>query len=279
VVIFKERALSNGLALRQDVEQADIPALRDAYRKLQEISGTDNRSWIFWCGIHGFPNFYCWHQGRVAGAPFPYDLFLPWHRAYLLYFDHVTRDQNEDAILPWWDWTSPLSHEIGVPAAYADPEVDGQPNPLFSGPTPDMPDDPARQTRRFPQDPSLLPTPEDIDFLLDLTSYVDFSQQLQDVHDGIHGWTGGVNPDDPNDGGDMGTIARAAFDPIFWAHHGMIDRLWYLWQLRHGVFNIPPSHLDRSLAPFDFTVEEVLDIGRLGYEYASSALVTTGPVG
>lgn len=73
----------------------------------------------------------------------------------------------------------------------------------------------------------------------------------------------------------MGTIATAAFDPIFWTHHCMIDRLWYLWQLRHGVFNIPPNHLGYTLEPFGLTVEQVLDIHQLGYEYSSSSIAAT----
>jgi tyrosinase len=220
-------------------------------------------------GRHSWlPQFLCWHHGRIGnGSAFPYDLFLPWHRAYLVYWDHVTRDQNEDAILAWWDWTSPLSRQTGIPTAYAQPEIDGQPNPLFDGPKPAMPGDPARRTRRFPGNPAQLPTPGFVDRILQLTSFVDFSSQLQDLHDGIHGWTAGMN-------GDMGVVATAAFDPIFWAHHGMVDRLWYLWQLRHGLFNIPPSYRSRALEPFAFTVEQVLDVRQLGYEYASSVSAT-----
>ena len=75
----------------------------------------------------------------------------------------------------------------------------------------------------------------------------------------------------------MGVIATAAYDPIFWAHHCMIDRLWYLWQLRHGVSNIPPDYLDMPLAPFAVTVQDVLDINRLGYEYAQSSTHPSAP--
>jgi tyrosinase len=197
----------------------------------------------------------------------------------------VARDQNPQAIPPWWDWTSDASHAEGVPAAY-NPLAGGKPNPLASGPTPDMPNDPARRTRRFPGAPAELPsmtqaTPSNpaIESLLELTSFVDFSSQLQDVHDFIHGWAGGTDPNDPNVGGDMGNIGVAAFDPIFWAHHAMIDRLWYLWQLRHGVNNIPAGYLDKVLAPFGSTVQQVLDVRQLGYDYASaSAAVSLSPV-
>jgi tyrosinase len=260
---------------RPSVERANVAALRTAYAAMQELPATDNRSWIYWAGFHGFPDYDCWHHGRIGVGPTdpnPYDLFLPWHRAYLMYWDHVTRDQDEAAILPWWDWTSAASHEIGVPDAYATETAD---NPLFSGPTPDMPDDPARRTRRFPGDPGELPTPEQVDRLLGLRDFIDFSTQVQDLHDQIHGWAGGIDPANPDQGGDMGSIASAAFDPLFWAHHAMIDRLWYLWQLEHGVDNIPPDYLRQSLAPFGYTVEQVLDTRRLGYEYATSSVVST----
>jgi tyrosinase len=258
--------LSNGVVLRPNVEQANNAALREAYAKMQAISATDNRGWIFWAGYHGFPQFACWHHSQVDGTRFPYDLFLPWHRAYLTSWDNVTRDQNSDANLPWWDWASDLSHQVGIPTAYGTPQLDGASNPLASGPTPDMPGSPAGQTARTPGDPAALPTTDQVQALINLTDFVDFSNQLQDVHDGVHGWVGG----------DMGVIATSAFDPIFWAHHCMIDRVWYLWQLKNGVNNIPPSYLSRPLAPFNYTVQEVLDIGRLGYQYASSSVSAPG---
>lgn len=69
----------------------------------------------------------------------------------------------------------------------------------------------------------------------------------------------------------MGSVATAAFDPIFWSHHVMIDRVWYLWQLQNGLHNIPPDYLDKALPPFSLTVRDVLDINSLGYEYADSS--------
>lgn len=272
--------MANGITVRQSVDfiANDAPALaalRNAYRKMQALSGTDNRSWIYWAGQHGFPNFQCWHHGRVGfSGNRPYNLFLPWHRAYVLYWEHAMRDQDANAALPWWDWTSSTSHASGIPGIFATPQADGAGNPLFDGPVPPMNGDPARRTRRFPLDPSNLPAQADVERVLALSSFVDFQDQLEDIHDAIHGWTGGRDPASPNRGGDMGSVATAAFDPIFWSHHCMIDRIWYLWQLRHGVTNIPPSYLPRPLAPFALTVQGVLDINRLGYEYAQGALVS-----
>ncbi len=69
----------------------------------------------------------------------------------------------------------------------------------------------------------------------------------------------------------MSDIATAAFDPIFFAHHCQIDRLWYLWQVRHGNGSFPAELLDEPLVPFGKTPAGVLNVQALGYEYAASA--------
>jgi tyrosinase len=243
--------------IRPDADHANVAALQDAYAKMQAFSASDNRGWIYWAEYHGFNRFECWHHARQGGAsPFPYDLFLPWHRAYLVFFDNAARDQNPDAILPWWDWTSATSHQTGIPAAYT---AGGA--ALESGPMPAMNGQAARQTTRNPSSPDSLPTEAELEAVLQLTDFRDFSNQLQGIHDGVHGWTGG----------DMGVVATSAFDPVFWAHHAMIDRAWYLWQLRHGVNNIPIDYLDKALFP-GYTVRQVLDVRALGYEYGSAAV-------
>jgi tyrosinase len=268
--------MANGVVLRRSLESleqnaTELAALRDAYAKMQAISPTDNRSWIHWGGIHGFPQWMCWHHSRVGmGSQRPYDLFLPWHRAYLLYFENTVRDQNAAAALPWWDWTSARSHQVGIPKSFSTPKIGTKRNPLFSGPVPALAPDPARFSVRFPGPPSQLPTKGQVTALLSLTSFIDFTRQLQDIHDRIHGWAGGFNPAPPPTGGDMGSIASSAFDPIFWAHHCMIDRIWYLWQIRNGVNNIPPDYMNKPLAPFALRVSDVLDISQLGYEYTHS---------
>ena len=273
------------LTLRPSIESLELApdqlqALRDSYGKMQALRGDDNRSWVHQAGLHGFPQWMCWHHGRIGqGDPLPYNLFLPWHRAYLLYWENFMKDQNGQAVLPWWDWTSDTSHKIGVPASFSQPQANGQPSPLFSGPVPALLSDPPRQTTRFPGLPAQLPTPDRVENLLALTSFVDFTAQLEDIHDFIHGWTGGMDPNNPDQGGDMGNVGTAAYDPIFWSHHCMIDRIWYLWQLRQGVNNIPDDYTDKALAPFGQVVNDVLDINRLGYEYVASqqVLTTAGP--
>jgi len=63
----------------------------------------------------------------------------------------------------------------------------------------------------------------------------------------------------------------AAYDPIFWPHHYMIDRLWWMWQNRHGIATTPEEIMEIELVPFGKKVREVLDINELGCEYAGSS--------
>lgn len=262
-----------GLTVRKNVDAltpAELQALRQAYRNAQQIM--DNRGYNYHAGLHGIPNWYCWHHERTRGSTVNAKLFLPWHRAYLLHFEKAVRDQappNSKVGLPWWDWTSGTSRVTFVPQAFSVPTADGQPNPLFSArvfaPTANPPIN--RMTRRFPRNPSVLPTPTAVNAVLNLTQFNDFELQLENFHDNIHGWTGGNNG---TVGGDMASVATAAWDPVFWSHHCMIDRLWYLWQIRHGVNNIPPDLLPMVLQPFPLTVRDVLSINALGYEYAVS---------
>lgn len=273
-----------GEILRKAVRNLDaqeLARLRDGYRQFQSIR--DNRSYDFIAGMHGVPGFWCWHQQRQRFNPAELRLFLPWHRAYLYAFEQSLRDVSGDDTLavPWWDWSSEASRQEGLPAAFSDPTTpEGQPNPLFSyhvfEPKATPPID--KDTIRFPGTPSDLPFPNVPDavprLLSEFPSFNDFSDVLQQVHDFIHGWTGGRRVvDGQEEFGDMGSVATAAFDPVFWSHHCMVDRVWALWQVRHGISNIPEELLDLVLAPFPFTVRMVLDINDLGYEYAGQTLV------
>jgi tyrosinase len=257
-----QTVLANVVTVRPSVAQANIPALSAAYKTMQARTPTDNRSWIYWAEYHGFNRYDCWHHGSSGGHSFAYDLFLPWHRAYLHYFQQVALTANSGAVLPWWDWTSAVSHQSGIPASFAAAQAGGHPNPLFSGPVPAGVHTNPPHTTRAPGSPSQLPTAATINGILALTSFDDFTSQVQNQHDAVHGWVGG----------DMGVISSSAFDPIFWSHHCNIDRLWYLWQVQHGVNNIPPTYLTKTLAPWSLTVADVLDVRKLGYTYGSAVV-------
>jgi polyphenol oxidase len=68
-------------------------------------------------------------------------------------------------------------------------------------------------------------------------------------HGLVHLWT--TDPKNFSGLADMGMLAAAAFDPVFFAHHANIDRLWTVWAGMAGHAN--PSN-DRWLnqQPFYF---------------------------
>lgn len=246
------------LSFRKSVDMLR-PAQLAAFRQAMTASMArgDDRGWQQWAGFHGLPlPMYCQHH-----TP----LFLPWHRAYLYFFELTLKEHQRTVSLPWWDWTSRTSHDSGLPAAYVEPtSPDGTQNPLAGSVINDVarqqagPGAPER-TSRDPDSPALLPSVTDVRALLALGDFVDFQQQLEQIHDAIHVWVGGT----------VGQIPFAAYDPIFWAHHVMVDRIWRLWQLRHPTAGVPASLVDEALPPFTMTVRQTLSVTALGYDYAS----------
>jgi tyrosinase len=243
--------MANNLVTRVSVDtlsDAALALLRQGYAAMQAIS--DNRGFNAISGIHGIPGFYCHRDDRV---------FLPWHRAYLYNFEQYLQDRATGAAIPWWDWTSDVSHSVGIPSAFgAIKDPAGNPNPLLKShilePTYHL----DRDTTRQPHPPKKLPTAAQVDGVLALPDFADFSEKLEQIHNQIHLWVAG----------DMGNVPHAAFDPIFYSHHAMIDRVWYLWQVKNAPGSMPPDLLDQVLPPFNMTVRDVLDISKLGYQYA-----------
>ena len=247
-------AQARALRHRKNVEHLNaqqLQALRNGIGAMQQIG--DDRGYAHWAGIHGLPlPMYCQHGTR---------LFLPWHRAYLYFFELALRDQAPDAAFAWWDWTSPGSHSVGIPDAYSARKVGNKDNPLFRVQVPPAARQSGqpRQTSRAPGRPADLPTAADVQAVLALPDFLDFQSQLEEIHNSVHVWIGGT----------MGEIPWAGYDPIFYAHHTMIDRLWRLWQIRHPNPHMPPDLLNQALPPFPLTVAQTLDIKALGYDYAA----------
>ena len=251
--------------------QDQLSLLRQAVTALYGISTqqiNDERGYQYWAGIHGLPTpMYC---QNAHGTPY----FLPWHRAYLYFFERALQDQVPDATLPWWDWAIPSGQAGMIPSAYSDEhDPAGQANALFSAEV-----NPAAlqqgkasglvmapKTLREPGQPGSLPLPkpDEIRVALGQPDYDHFRGAVEQLHNRVHVWVGGQD-------GHMGQIPFAAYDPIFWAHHTMIDRLWRIWQLQHPGANPDASLLDQALPPFRMTVRQTLDVTALGYDYASS---------
>ncbi len=246
---------------RRDARHLTTGQLAD-FRKA--ISGAqaihDDRGYQRWAGIHGLPlPISCTHHD---------ELFLPWHRAYLYLFEKALQDVVPGVTLPWWDWTK--KHAEGVPPIYAVKRPANKANPLFSSPiqASGREDPSVKATFRDEGVDGELPTPADLADVLAERDFFTFQTKLESLHDGVHVWTGGT----------MQSIATAAYDPVFWAHHAMIDRVWYLWQLQNHTPGVPAALHGRALAGLGMTVRDTLHpTTHLGYDYATSTVAAPGP--
>jgi tyrosinase len=202
-----------------------IETYRDAVAAMKALPATDGRSWQAQSQIH---NNHCPHGNWF---------FLPWHRAYLNYFEAICRNLtgNADFALPYWDWTA----DAHVPAPFWGATA----NALFhAGRT---------ATAASTANPLLVGRPE-IDDILDETDFLLFGSGVATMqrqvsvygrlegtpHNHVHGFVGG----------DMGTYV-SPLDPIFWMHHNMIECLWVEWNLVRQ--NANPS--DAQWTGFQFT--------------------------
>ncbi|KEQ72123.1 Di-copper centre-containing protein [Aureobasidium namibiae CBS 147.97] len=107
------------------------------------------------------------------------------------------------------------------------------------------------------------------------------ADSLESIHDGIHSSVG--------NNGHMTYLDYAAFDPVFWLHHVMVDRSFALWQTIHtdsyvqplaavgSTFTYPAgtvNDVNSPLTPFfkdtagtNWTSSDVRDCTKLGYTY------------
>jgi hypothetical protein len=94
--------------------------VRSAIAASQQIS--DDRGYQYWAGIHGLPlPISCTHHTH---------LFLPWHRAYLYFFEKNLQDRVPGVTLPWWNWIGASA----LPPPYAAAQAEQGTSPLYDSP-------------------------------------------------------------------------------------------------------------------------------------------------
>ena len=252
------REVRESLKVRENVERMTdekLSAYREALRTM--MGRRDNRGYQFFAGWHGVPFQLCWHQH-------PY--FLPWHRGYLYHFELALQDVDPEVTLPWWDWVD----GAGLPDTFRTRTTQRRRNLLFDAPIepygvqrrPDWPQRTFREPGKLMTPAPLAPPLRPRDgWLMSATSYTEFNRRLTFLHDNVHVWVGGT----------MGDPDWAAYDPLFWAHHTMVDRLWRIWQHRNPGALPGAAVLNAKMTyarPPAFLGRELIDAKALGYEYA-----------
>jgi len=197
--------------VRKDVARLtdnEMASLRKGFRVLRQRSANNPNSPLGWLGQANI------HRDRCAHSNW---WFMPWHRAYLYYFERILREAAEDdsLALPYWDWTE----HRGLPDRFW-----GADNPL---------NDETRRIRRDARADAGFVGPGVIRDIVRTTNFFTFaggssagpriengSGNLEfQPHNYIHRFVGG----------NMGFPETAARDPIFWLHHANVDRLWTRW--------------------------------------------------
>jgi tyrosinase len=180
-----------------------LVSYRTAVAAMKALPTSDPRNWTNVASIH------------QNGCPHGNWFFLPWHRAYLYYFEKLIRQfsGNKNFALPYWNWTV----NPQIPAAFWQT---------------DSLNDPNRDVTSASTIPAEFVGPTVISDIMRLSLFVTFgsgaSTHLRDrtttgqlegtPHNNVHGFIGG----------DMGDF-MSPLDPIFWLHHANVDRIWAMW--------------------------------------------------
>ncbi|PWA88354.1 polyphenol oxidase protein [Artemisia annua] len=277
------------------VDEDYIAKFNKAIELMKALPDDDPRSFKQQAAIHcaycngaydqvGFPDL----ELQVHGSW----LFLPFHRYYLYFFEKICGKliDDPDFAIPFWNWDAPGG--MTIPAIYTNKE-----SPLY---------DSFRDAQHQP--PSII----DLDFNGEnenlsiseqvSTNLIIMYRQIVSTaktaslfmgspyragdeanpgggsleslpHGSVHIWTG----DSTQPGGEnMGNFYSAGRDPLFYAHHANVDRMWSVWKTlgeRRADFT-DNDWLDSSFLFYDENAEMVrvkvrdcLDSKILGYVY------------
>ncbi|GMN50854.1 hypothetical protein TIFTF001_020010 [Ficus carica] len=276
------------------VDSAYTAKFNRAVQLMKALPDSDPRSFKHQASVHcaycdgayeqvGFPNL----DIQVHGSW----LFFPFHRWYLYFFERILGKLINDPnfAMPFWNWDAPAGMQL--PAIYTNTR-----SPLY---------DQFRNKRHLP--PALV----DLDFngvdesisnqaqiqanltilyrqmVSNSRSTSGFlgqpyragdnpqgSGSIENIpHGPVHVWTG--DNTQPN-GENMGNFFSAGRDPLFYAHHSNVDRLWNVWKTLGGRRQdyTDPDFLDTAFLFYDensqlvrVKVRDCLDSRKLGYVY------------
>ena len=206
----------------------DWARLDKAYKAMRNLSSGDPRSLVSQQNVHAW---YCAQCGGSTKDIHGSWTFFVWHRMFLYFHERILGLLIGDTTLrlPYWDWENAAHQDL--------------PSHYYSGSLNDT-------TRELTAGHSVQHALACCGgWLINLVTTVPgeiggtFAQiggdatTSGDVEVGPHGYVhmsvGGAN-------GDMGNLETAAGDPIFYAHHSNVDRLWYSGR-RWPATSIPPG--------------------------------------
>ncbi|KAF2325747.1 hypothetical protein GH714_034968 [Hevea brasiliensis] len=298
ILDFKLPSSSSPLRIRPAahlVDDAYIANYSKAIELMKALPDDDPRSFKQQANVHCA---YC--DGAYHQVGFPdLDLqvhkswlFFPFHRYYLYFHEKMLAKLIDDPTfaLPYWNWDSPEG--MRLPALYANPK-----SPLFD-----------QYRNKNHQPPTLVdldynvtenPTSNQDQLSSNLTImyrqmvsngktaklFLGSSYRAGDEpnpgagsienmpHGPVHIWTGDNTQPHLED---MGNFYSAGRDPIFFAHHSNVDRMWTIWKTLGGKRTefTDPDWLDATFLFYDenanlvrVKVRDCIDYKKLRYVY------------
>lgn len=178
------------------------------------------------------------------------DVFLAWHRMQIFEVEKAMQSINPKISIPFWDWTSDRSSENDL--------LWGED---FLG---QFESDPNWNINRVFDGNVTLPTVSDVSNIQSETNWLAYSEILEGgVHVTPHVWVGGTMA--------TGVSPR---DPIFYLHHGMIDKLWQEWVEANGITPNSNIYEITSLPRYpSVNPDDIVDSRVFGIFFAENQLV------
>ena len=222
-IAYAQNNCPNGLAIRyewRDLPENEKQRFLNAIRTLH-LSGD---------GYNNLARIHYDNRGGWHSTPY----FLPVHRQHLKLFEDAIRGVDANVTIPYWAWSldanQPSSSDIWNYFSRSDPN-NPDPNQCVTdnvlGGKPVSVITPhclvRGVTTNGPEPGSFADQPTLGSLISNNADFTSFSEALEfGPHANVHFAIGGAN-------GDF-AFMRSPNDPLFWLHHGYVDKLWFDWQ-------------------------------------------------
>jgi hypothetical protein len=277
-----------------------------AVKEMKDRSVIDANDPKGWLGVANAHRDFCTVPVDDANQVHFCYWFLAWHRAYISVTERKIRaiSGDDSFCYPYWNWSS----DRHIPQSFAKPGSSlsnavryTPPRGLQDDEVDYNPDDPvlkalgvAALSARFFEATTRAQIAISFGGIArpnsaDPNSKAAYgNNRLEGTpHGPVHVYVGGQNVQGAI--GDMTDFATAARDPIFFGHHGNLDRLWEIWRkdpTRKATEPKSAAFLNHRFvftwidgAPIEVPITDVMDTTRLGYVYDNLNVFRTGAVG
>ena len=208
------------------LSSSEITKIKDAYQAMRALDTSDPSDPR---GFKRQANIHCWFCTEAAASVHVHFnwKFFPFHRAYLYFHERILGKlvNDMDFRLPYWDWD--VSSHRKLPGAYTSPNDAS--NPLWNStrdmsPSDELPDEDVGE--------------DVMDAALEADNFTEFggTASVPGIPEGAP--HGNVHVDV---GGDMGFFETAGKDPVFYAHHSNVDKVWSDWNKGSSTHTNPTS--------------------------------------